>query len=63
MPICRPLTDEDVQKIKIKSMVRRAERRKLQALFLKDPQAALRLGYAATKARALKGEVGEINEM
>lgn len=46
MPIQRPLTDEDVQKIRIKSMLRRAERRKLQALFLTNPKAALQLGYA-----------------
>ncbi len=63
MPIQRPLTEEDVQKIRVKSMLRRAERRKLQALFLRDPQQALRLGYATTKARAIKGEIGEINEM
>lgn len=29
MPIQRPLTEEDVQKIRLKSMLRRAERRKL----------------------------------
>ena len=43
-------------------MYRRAERRKLQTLFLKNPQEALRLGYASTKAKAIKGEIGEIND-
>jgi hypothetical protein len=62
MPIQRPLTEEDVQKIRLKSMLRRAERRKLQTLFLKNPEEAMRLGYATTKARAIKGEIGEIND-
>jgi hypothetical protein len=62
MPIQRPLTDEDVQKIRLKSMLRRAERRKLQALFLKNPDEAIKLGYASTKAKAIKGEIGEIND-
>ena len=62
MPIQRPLTDDDVEKIRLKSMYRRAERRKLQTLFLKNPAEALRLGYASTKAKAIKGEIGEIND-
>lgn len=43
-------------------MLRRAERRKLQTLFLKNPDEAIKLGYASTKAKAIKGEIGEIND-
>jgi hypothetical protein len=43
-------------------MMRRAERKRLQTLFLTNPAEALKLGYASTKAKAIKGEVGEIND-
>jgi hypothetical protein len=43
-------------------MHRRAERRRLQTLFLKNPEEALRLGYSGTRAKQVKGEIGEINE-
>ena len=43
-------------------MMRRAERKRLQTLFIKNPAEALKLGYASTRAKAIKGEIGEIND-
>ncbi len=43
------------KKIRLKSMFRRADRRKLRTLFLKNPADALKLGYASIKAKAIKG--------
>jgi len=31
-------------------------------MFLKSPEEAIKLGYASTKAKAIKGEIGEIND-
>ena len=45
VPIQRPLNDQDVEKIRVKSQLRRAERRRIQTLFLNNPTEALRLGY------------------
>ena len=45
VPIQRPLSDSDVEKIRVKSQLRRAERRRIQTLFLTNPQEAIRQGY------------------
>ena len=50
VPIQRPLNDHDVAKIRIKSMIRRAEKQRIDSLYLTNPQLAIAQGYKKNKA-------------
>ena len=67
VPIQRNLSDYDVGRIRAKSQLRRAEKRRVQLLYLTSPEEVLRLGYTKdgdlqTKQLALEYGSGSLKK-